>query len=181
MPGSGTYCHTRRADLGSCGAPLLANPLAKPTCGHGVYDADMSSESQIFPPRAAIMRKFWRAFAVGSATTVGRGCTRSSCRSNAGLAQVADWLGGSRIARPLQRQVVRRCGVPSEGEGHLPPDVRRPRATRTGHGRVHQVDAQVLIGARRTRARLADVRCPHIGRLGVFPSAGQNWAVVPES
>ena len=31
----------------------------------------MSSESHIFPPRAAIMRKFWRAFAVASATTVG--------------------------------------------------------------------------------------------------------------
>ncbi|MEV4260450.1 hypothetical protein [Kribbella sp. NPDC049584] len=31
----------------------------------------MSSESQIFPPRAAIMRKFWRAFAVAAATTVG--------------------------------------------------------------------------------------------------------------
>ena len=36
-----------------------------------IYDAGMSSESQIFPPRAAIMRKFWRAFAVASATTVG--------------------------------------------------------------------------------------------------------------
>jgi hypothetical protein len=27
--------------------------------------------SHIFPPRAAIMRKFWRAFAVASVTTVG--------------------------------------------------------------------------------------------------------------
>jgi hypothetical protein len=35
-----------------------------------IYDAGMSSEPQIFPPRAAIMRKFWRAFAVASATTV---------------------------------------------------------------------------------------------------------------
>jgi hypothetical protein len=44
--------------------------LAKPASRHGVYDAGMSSESQIFPPRAAIMRKFWRAFAVASATTL---------------------------------------------------------------------------------------------------------------
>jgi hypothetical protein len=31
----------------------------------------MSSESHLFPPRAAIMQKFWHTVAVGSATTVG--------------------------------------------------------------------------------------------------------------